>query len=357
MNKKNNRFFLSLLVISITLEIAFRISPRFSNLYCTKLFPVTKLIYLPTRLLPFALSESIALICAILVLYIVFASVIKLFNKASDFKAKTIFAILSRALIVFIFLFSTTFSASYHRPLLSELMPIKTVEVNRDTLVSASEAVAKELNSIAVELNYFPERLSVSGMDFHELSLEVEKEVKKAAKSYPFLSRGYVNAKPFALSEPLTYTHIAGIYTFFTGEPCVNTNYAEYTLPFTIAHEYSHQSGIGHEDESDFMAFLILSKASHPYLRYSAYAEVFSILSRELYDVSPDDYKRILRTLPGIARNDYSISSQTYAKYSDSKANDITRTVNDAYLKANGVKEGVRSYSRSVILLVSYLNI
>ena len=356
MNKKLNAFFLSLLSLSLVLEIAFRLSPSFSDFYCTKVFPVIRLIYLPSRLFPFALSESLVLIASLLALYVLVGLIIKIFNKRRDLKIKTFSLILSRGLIVFIFLFSATFSASYHRPSLSELMPIEIVEINRETLIFAAEAVAEELNSVSVELEHFPERMSVSKMSFGELSLEVEKEVKKAVQTYPFLSRCYVNVKPFALSEPLTYMHIAGIYTFFTGEPCANTNYAEYTLPFTMAHEYSHQSGIGHEDEADFMAFLMLSDAKHPYLRYSAYAEVFSILSRELYYTAPDDYRRIVTSLPSIVRDDYSISSSAYAKYSDSKANNVAKTVNDAYLKANGVEEGIRSYSQSVILLVSYLN-
>ena len=356
MNKKLNAFFLSLLALSIVLEVTFRLSPDFANLYCTKVFPVIRTIYLPSRLFPFALSESIVLITFFLSLYVIFGGVIKIATRNRRLKLKSIFVIILRILIVVVFLFSATFSASYHRPSLSKLMSMPTIEVNREALVSASEAVAAELTAISKELDYFPEMLSSSKMDFKELSLEVEKEVKKAASAYPFLSPGYVNAKPFALSVPLTYTHIAGIYTFFTGEPCVNTNYAEYTLPFTMAHEYSHQSGIGYEDEADFVSFLILSNAEHPYLRYSAYAEAFSILSHELYKASPDDYRRILISLPKIVLDDYSISSSSYAKYSDSKANEVARVVNDAYLKANGVEEGIRSYSQSVILLVSYLN-
>ena len=356
MNKKSNIFFLSLLVVSLLLEISFRLSPTFSNFFCTKVFPISRLIYLPSRLFPFALSESLVLITAILVLYVFAGGIIKLFNRKADLKLKMFFVIILRGFIVFVFLFSVTFSSSYHRPSLSKLMPLETVEINSTSLIIAAEKVADELNTVADELDYFPERLSSSGMSFRSLSLEVEKEVKKATDKYPFLIKGHVNAKPFALSEPLTYTHIAGIYTFFTGEPCVNTNYAEYTLPFTMAHEYSHQCGIGHEDEADFSAFLILSNASHPYLRYSAYAEAFSILSRELYDVSPNEYRRILMTLPSVVLDDYSVSSDAYAKYSESKANEVAKTVNDAYLKANGVEEGIRSYSQSVILLVSYLN-
>lgn len=356
MNKKSNVFFISLLVVSLVLEVSFRLSPTFSNFFCTKVFPVTRLVYLPSRIFPFALSESLVLIFAILVLYIIIGCIIKFFYRKSNLKLKTFFVIILRGMIVFIFLFSVTFSSSYHRPSFSKLMPLETVEIDSAALISAAEKVADELNTVSKELDYFPERLSSSGMSFRQLSLEVEKEVGNATEKHPFFVKGYVNAKPFALSEPLTYTHIAGIYTFFTGEPCVNTNYAEYTLPFTMAHEYSHQCGIGHEDEADFSAFLILSNASHPYLRYSAYAEAFSILSRELYDIAPNEYRRILLTLPSVVLDDYSVSSSAYAKYSESKANKVAKTVNDAYLKANGVEEGIRSYSQSVILLVSYLN-
>ena len=195
-----------------------------------------------------------------------------------------------------------------------------------------------------------------SNMDFDMMSHEVEKAVNRTSNLYTFLHKSGVRAKPLALSIPMTYTHISGIYTFFTGEPCVNTNYSHYSLPFTIAHEYAHQRGIGYENEADFMAFLILLESNHIYLHYSAWMEAYTVLSNALYEVNRELSLEITSSLPEVAINDYRVSAKNFSKYTDSKVGEIARDINDAYLKANGVEEGIHSYSESVTFLVSFMS-
>lgn len=355
-SKKSRLFYLVILAVSLSLEILFRTFPSFAEFYTVKVLPIVRVIYLPSKIFPFALSESLFLIFALLLLFLVGCLFALPFKRSLLVQVKLISSLLLKTVAVLVFLFSLTFSSSYHRVSIADSLSLERADITEEELYSATEAALEKLWEVSRELEYAPESMSSSGMDFKTLSKEIKNEVNNACKRYPFLIKGYVEAKPFALSEPLTYTYIAGIYTYFTGEPCVNTNYAEYTLPYTIAHEYSHQCGIGAEDEADFTAFLILHDAALPYLKYSAWAEAFSVLSSKLYEVSPDRYKSLARALPSIAINDYAISSRAFQRYTHSPANEIASTVNDAYLKANGVEEGVVSYSESVILLISFIN-
>ena len=357
--KRSNIFFVSLVFISALFEILFRISESFSEFYCINVFPVVKMIYLPANLIPFAFSESIIIALILLAVIFFVMGIIKMFfaffkKQAFPFFAKILAGVMRLGVIV-LFLFSLTFSASYHRKPLSELASINVGEITLESLEKATEYAAKKLWEISEQIEYRPEQMSHSGMTFNELSLAVKEDVDKACKEYTFLTKSRIKAKPIALSVPMTYTHISGIYTFFTGEPCINTNYAQYSLPFTIAHEYSHQIGIAPENETDFMAFLILSESKSPYLKYSAWSEAFLILSNELYLQNPDSYRKIVLNLPPLAITDYTVSSGVYSKYSNSAAGEIAKKANDTYLKANGVESGVNSYSESVILLVSYL--
>lgn len=354
--KKSRLFYFVLLIISLGLEILFRTFPRFAEFYTVKILPLVRVIYLPSKIFPFALSESLFLIFLLLLLFLLGCLLAIPFKRSLLMQVKLISSLLFKTTAVLIFLFSLTFSSTYHRSSVADFLSLEREEITEEALYSATEIALERLWEISRELEYAPENMSSSGMDFKTLSREIKKEANAASERYPFLVKGYVDAKPFALSEPLTYTYIAGIYTYFTGEPCINTNYAEYTLPYTIAHEYSHQSGIGAEDEADFTAFLILHDATLPYLRYSAWAEAFSVLSSKLYEISPDRYKSLARALPSIAINDYTLSSRAFQRYTHSQANEIASTVNDAYLKANGVEKGVVSYSESVILLTSFIN-
>lgn len=353
-------FFASFVAVSLILEILFRVSVSFSEFWCTNISPVIKFIYYPFAIFPFAVSESIILMLLLLALFIVFSLVFrvfcKIFKKSFPFRLSTLVLFFSRSLIIILFLFSTTLSSSYHRRAFEENYPIQTSAVTEKALTDAASFIADELCQLQDSLVFVPESMSYSGMDFDQLSKSVKKETYKLCTQTDFLTYSPILAKPVALSIPLTYAHIAGIYTFFTGEPCINTNYAQYTQPFTIAHEYAHQCGIGAENEADFFAFLTLFNSEKPYLKYSALMEAFTVLANELYEINADAYFEIYSKLPQISKNDYSISTRYYSKYSDTKIDDISGTLNDTYLKAQGVEEGVKSYNKSVVLIVSYVN-
>ncbi len=357
---KWNIFFLSLLFISVILEITFRLSSDFSEFFCIFISQMFRKIYTPLSYIPFAVSESLVIIAVLTIISTVILIAVKfvsfLIKKPFDAHLKLIFKCIFRTVVVVLFLFSTTFSSSYHRKPLPILMDLDIVEVNRDNLEYATRFAADRLSEISEYIPYVQGHMTNSGMDFKILSHEVEKATNIASRRYNFLHESGVRAKPLALSVPMTYTHISGIYTFFTGEPCVNTNYSHYSLPFTTAHEYAHQRGIGYENEADFMAFLILLESDLIYLHYSAWMNVYTVLSNELYEVDREASLEITSTLPNVVINDYRVSAQSFSKYTDSKVGEIARDINDTYLKVNGVEEGVHSYSQSVILLVSFLS-
>ena len=57
-----------------------------------------------------------------------------------------------------------------------------------------------------------------------------------------FVQKMDTKIKQISVSKLMTYTHIAGVYTYYTGEANLNTNFPSYTLPYTAAHELSHRA-------------------------------------------------------------------------------------------------------------------
>ena len=94
------------------------------------------------------------------------------------------------------------------------------------------------------------------------------------------------------LSEPWTYTHISGMYTFFTGEANVNVNYPDFIMVSSAAHEMAHQRGVGKEDEANFVAFLVCTLSDDPYIRYCGYADVLNDLMGKLHSANPELYTK-----------------------------------------------------------------
>lgn len=77
-----------------------------------------------------------------------------------------------------------------------------------------------------------------------ELIHKLNDAYAEVSAQYEFVQQMRSHVKFVALSELMTYTHISGVYTFYTGEANININFPDYTLPYTAAHEMSHQRGL-----------------------------------------------------------------------------------------------------------------
>ena len=187
----------------------------------------------------------------------------------------------------------------------------------------------------------------------HELSEKLCASYDTLSKNYPFITHFNSEVKPLIISPVMTYSHISGIYSFFTGEANVNVNYPDFVTVFTCAHEMAHQRGIAREDEANFTAFLVCKDADDDYIRYCAYLNMYDYLANALYLADNTLYSKAFKELSTGAKSELSAYSAFFDKYRDNVVADVSDTMNNAYLEGQGT-EGVESYGLVVDLAVSY---
>ena len=156
------------------------------------------------------------------------------------------------------------------------------------------------------------------------------------------------------MSEAMSYSHITGVYTFFTGEANINVKFPDYTIPYTAAHELAHQRGFAKEDEANMIAFLVCLESDDIYIQYSAYLNMFEYVGAALYKADKKMYSEIRDMLDKTILNEMRAYNVFFDKYSESVASQVSGTVNDVYLKTQGT-EGQISYGMVVDLTVAYL--
>jgi hypothetical protein len=178
----------------------------------------------------------------------------------------------------------------------------------------------------------------------------------KAAEKYKFISPLRSNFKDVVLSPYMTYTHISGVYSYYTGEANINTSFPDYTLPFTAAHEMSHQRGIAREEEANFVAYLICMESDDNYIRYSAYLNLLEYVQSALYKADKSAYKAFSYTLGSDILLEFRAYNAFFDKYRENVVADISQTVNDTYLQSQGQSAGTMSYSFVVGLAIAYLD-
>jgi len=139
---------------------------------------------------------------------------------------------------------------------------------------------------------------------------------------------------------------IDGMTDPFFLEVIVNPEVLPFERPFVLAHEWAHLAGYAVEADANFVAWLTCARAGSQ-ARYSgalaAYGYAVSALSREDRAALPE--------LDEGPRADLRAISERYRR-SSPIIRQAAQGVNDRYLRANRISEGIASYNGVVRLML-----
>ena len=337
---------------SVLLFFGFILSERFAdffNRYVSSVFRA--LLANITDILPFSLAEWILIMLPVALVFVLMYA----FRYFSDSWHDTLIfcaAILSVFALLFS-CFTLTFAAAYRGSRLDKKLGIERRDVSAEELYECALILAERVNEQSALVAFEYGGFSLMPYGYGEMNDELIEAYGKAADKYDFLQRLDSDLKPVMLSELMSYTHITGVYSFFTGEANINVAFPDYTIPYTAAHELAHQRGIAREDEANFMAFLVCLESDDPYIRYSAYLNLYEYVANALYSASPTLWSEVHSTLTASVKYEMRAYSEFYDKYRDSVAGDVSEVVNNTFLTIQGT-EGTRSYGMVVDLAVAY---
>lgn len=256
-------------------------------------------------------------------------------------------------LSIFLSTFTLCLGTGYRTSSLEEKLQINAAPIDKNELSDSCEYLISKINEISPNLQYNEDGFSVMPYSFEEMNRKLIDAYDLAADDYDFITNFYSRLKPVMASEVMSYSHIAGVYSFFTGESNINVNLPDYTIPFTAAHELAHQRGIAREDEANMIAFLVCIKSDDPYIQYCAYLNMFEYVGSALKKADSTEFKNVFATLDENVRGEMTAYNNFFKKYQKSVSSKVSGTVNDVYLKAQGT-EGKKSYGMVVDLTVAY---
>lgn len=305
-----------------------------------------------TNLLPFSLAEAFI----ILIPVIAFISIWYLVKYRCESKRSSIVSIICIFSVASLFLssFVLCFGMGYRGSTLDKKLDLTDEPVDNQELYDATEYLTEQINDLSKKVDYSEDGFSVMPYSFSEMNEHLLKAYEVFCQDKDFISTFNSRLKPVMLSEPMSYTHITGVYTFFTGESNINVNFPDYTIPYTAAHELAHQRGIAREDEANMIAFLVCMQSDDPYIQYSAYLNVYEYVASALYKADKELYRSARSKLDTQISEEQKAYSLFFAKYTESVASKVSGAVNNTYLKTQGT-EGRKSYGMVVDLTIAYL--
>ena len=242
----------------------------------------------------------------------------------------------------------------YNSESVASRMELESVTLDADSLSYTLRTLVRDVNLYAERVSRDEFGVAVMERDLSELSHLICESYDRLADRYGFYDGFSSSVRGVDALHIMSRLGLTGIYTYYTGQANVNTDYPDYDIAFTSAHELAHQRGIMPENQANFMAYLICSESDDAFLNYSAALNMLEYVGSALYKTDPALYNEVISGLSSLAYADMRASRTVYNEFGGGILSDISTMVNDIFLKSNGTP-GTVSYSMVTELAVAYI--
>ena len=178
---------------------------------------------------------------------------------------------------------------------------------------------------------------------------KIRSGVKQVLSDFKFNNNGNPPLRFINPKGALLRISTAGFYWPLTGESHVDDGMYPLQWPYVIAHELFHGYGITDEGDCNFLALLACIKTGSVEIKYSALVGYWRYVAREARFHLGEEYSELTKLLPRSFKNDLNNIYIYLDKYPDIMPK-ARNAIYNSYLKSQGIKEGLKSYNRVVML-------
>jgi Protein of unknown function (DUF3810) len=235
---------------------------------------------------------------------------------------------------VYLFFF-WTWGLNYHRQPLASKLPVDSEKTKPDEIAKFTMQAAAEINRLYVERKDLPYNEEQTRQEANSRVEHVVKVMDGTDWNAPHrIKISWVGDSWF---------HAAGVDGMFNPagqEPLISNSILDIERPFVESHELAHVRGYPDEGDANVIAALATLLSKNPSFQYSGWLSLWLYLrTRDRDKVLDPGPRQDMQRIFDRARSEQIqwISS-------------AQRLVLDWFLKANHVEQGVRSYSRIVLL-------
>lgn len=244
-----------------------------------------------------------------------------------------------------------------------------------DELLVLYNGLAQRCNALAAQVErdedgkvIYPGGILENGeiSDMQDKAVEI---MRQLGESYPQLDGYYPRPKPMTFSDFMCQQYMQGYYFPFSME--ANYNDVMYILnkPAAMCHELAHLRGYIFEDEANFISYLACIRSDDIYFQYSGCLSVLPYVTNDLYvemQSNPQAYGEAADKNPPVRlsrqvyEDDVFVTEEEWERINGTAildtelVDELSDVFIDTTLKANGVSDGMDSYSRVVELLLLY---
>lgn len=221
------------------------------------------------------------------------------------------------------------------------------------SLTDVEEELALTTQAMIQARNRIP-HASDAALDADALPVHLEADLRQLVArwlndgGYP--APGRVRGRLLYPKGVLLRFSTAGVYVPFTGEGHADAGLHPLQLPPVLAHELAHGMGFGDEGACNFIAYEAGIRSDNPVIVYASLLSYWRTPAAHYRRLAPDRYKALREQLPAGIRADLDAINQAMLRYPDILPR-LRDAAYNAYLKAQGVDEGLLSYDKVMMLV------
>lgn len=231
-----------------------------------------------------------------------------------------------------------------------------------DSLKALYQDTVKNLNALSSEFNRDHDGYIVlTKLEQKEYQIKCQEALRNISKEFELLSGYYPNVKMIHSSNFMTQQSLLGVYFPFSMESNYNKRAYITNMPATYCHELSHLKGYILEDEANFLAYIACIRSEDKFIKYCGYLSVLGYMERNLKpSLTKEDIAKMELPNQQVYKDCIFVKKEDLDKIEKNAViptniiNNVTETFLDINLKANGVKDGVISYSKVIQLILLY---
>lgn len=393
--KKGHIAYVILAVLIVLLNVAAWNSVAFCDWYIEYIFPIWVNVYgRVTGIFPFSVGEwmivaGLFVVAAAVVLGLAWAAagIVGVIRKKAVLGqmqrfVKGYYRFFAWTLLLVCFVMTLNCFILYHASTFSErYFGEDDGEYTVEELITVYNMVAENCNRLAEQMErdetgtviYTGSTGSLGEAAYREQLQDMadcaRKLMQQLGQEYEQLDGWYPRPKAMFFSDFMCQQHMQGYYFPFSMEANYNDVMHILNIPFTMCHELAHLRGYIYEDEANFIGYLACVQSEDAFFEYAGYLSVLNYLYNDLYKTWQTNraaYETAIEKVQPVAvseqvwADNIFVSEEEWERINGKalldtevvdKASDV---LIDANLKANGIEDGMVSYSRVVRLLLQY---
>ena len=307
---------------------------------------------------PFAIGDLfIALSISWVILYPVYQICIKkelikkgwLRQDATLLKKRMVFCHVAEYLLWVYAWFYLAWGLNYSQPIIFMRMRMMPAKVSKQTLRDFANRYVDSINYLSESISYKDLKKRTQDEVLHGYNqLPLRMGINSPFNQHP-------RVKTMVFTPLSSMAGVTGSMGPFFCEFTLNGDILPHDYPATYAHEFAHFLGVANEGEANFYSYIVCTKSKDKTVRFSGYYHILLHVISNVYNILGEKegnalLKRINPKIILMAKHD-----SLYWRSKRCKAIDAAQDfIFELYLKGNNVKEGRKSYSGVVLLILTW---